>query len=657
MNKKIKIQKREIKRAVLLVLNILIALLVLVEVFHPDTEELIKKWYLILTAAFFIIEFLGVILERFWRGERVENVLAILLCLSTACYNFAIIEVLGGVQFNLEDGKIWLVNFLIVLVLIVIMYRVISNIGIVMCITNVLFLILGIINHYYFAFRSEPFEAVNLLAAGTAMEVISGYHFDITRTMWFVLLTEIVLFYIIFSRLMRRKIKISVFPRCILEAAALWSGVWLCFNMPDLQYFEISSTSRENGYLYSFVGYCKETFSANEPNGYGEGIVEEILEVYESSETEKEKENKPDIIVIMNESFSDLPSIYEFETNEDIMPFIHSLSDNTVKGNLLVSVYGGFTVNSEYEFLTGNSMAFFKSGSLPLVQYVRNGQQSIAKALKSRGYDVIGYHPYYPQGYERYRVYPLMGLDNFYSLESGLPYNEKIRKFLSDESDYENLIYLYEKSREENNDAPIFIFNVTMQNHGGYGEAGSGFESEIMPVDADKQYPSVNEYLSLIRESDKAFEELIDYFQQVDRDVVVLMFGDHQPGIEWEAFYPMTKDVFYIENESLEIRQKKYFTDFLIWANFNIEEKDDLLISANYLRPLLLQTANCEMSSYDRFLLELMEEYPAINAFGYLDKEGKWHGLEETSEALTQYSYIQYYNAFNQSDSEVKYFE
>lgn len=119
----------------------------------------------------------------------------------------------------------------------------------------------------------------------------------------------------------------------------------------------------------------------------------------------------------------------------------------------------------------------------------------------------------------------------------------------------------------------------------------------------------------------------------------------------------MAKDVLYIENAPAEIRQKKYFTDFLIWANFDIEEQDDLLISTNYLRPLLLQTANCEISSYDRFLLELMEEYPAINAFGYFDKEGMWHGLEETSEALKQYSYIQYYNAFRQSDAEEKYFK
>lgn len=656
MNIKAKIQKREIKKIILLLLNILAAILFFIEVLQQDTDEIVRKWYLILAAAFLVIELLGIFLHRIQGRKQLEDTFIVLLCLGTACYNFAVIEILGGVQYNLEDVRIWLLNFLIVLILAVILYRIIFNIGIVMCITNILFLVLGIVNHYYFEFRSEPFEAVNLLAAGTAMEVITGYHFVVTRTMWFVLATEVVLLIIIFAELVKSKIKMSVFPRCILEAAVLWGGVYIALNMPVLQYFEISSTSKESGYLYSFAGYCKETFSSSEPDGYDERIVEEILEAYESSKTGEEG-NKPDIIVIMNESFSDLPSLYEFETNEDIMPFIHSLSDNTVKGNLLVSVYGGFTVNSEYEFLTGNSMAFFKSGSLPLVQYVRNGQQSIAKALKSQGYDVMGYHSYWPQGYERYRVYPLMGLDKFYSLESALPYDEKIRIYLSDKSDYENVIYLYEKSREENEDAPVFVFNVTMQNHGGYGNGENGFEAKIMPTDTDKQYPSVNEYLSLIRESDKAFEELVNYFQQADRDVVILMFGDHQPGIEREAFYSIAKNVLYTENAPAEIKQKKYFTDFLIWANFDIEEQDDLLISTNYLRPLLLQTANCEISSYDRFLLELMEEYPAINAFGYFDKEGMWHGLEEASEALKQYSYIQYYNAFRQSAAEEKYFK
>ena len=65
----------------------------------------------------------------------------------------------------------------------------------------------------------------------------------------------------------------------------------------------------------------------------------------------------PNLIVIMNESFADYTSIGKgLDLSEDCMPFIHSLTENTIKGTAYVSIFGGNTPNSEYEFLTGNTM-------------------------------------------------------------------------------------------------------------------------------------------------------------------------------------------------------------------------------------------------------------------------------------------------------------
>ena len=78
----------------------------------------------------------------------------------------------------------------------------------------------------------------------------------------------------------------------------------------------------------------------------------------------------------MNESFSDLNVLGDFTTNEDYMPYLHSLqngAENTVTGYLNVSVCGGNTANTEFEFLTGNSMAFLPQGkySVSAVHYER----------------------------------------------------------------------------------------------------------------------------------------------------------------------------------------------------------------------------------------------------------------------------------------------
>lgn len=129
--------------------------------------------------------------------------------------------------------------------------------------------------------------------------------------------------------------------------------------------------------------------------------------------------------------WADLPAIYGFETDTDVFPNIHSM-DNAVRGKVLTSVYGGGTANTEYEFLTGNSLYFLPPGSSPYVQYMGSVQQSLAWKLKELGYQTAAYHPYLPISYRRSSVYPLLGLDAFYSEEDSLPHEEYLRTYVSD---------------------------------------------------------------------------------------------------------------------------------------------------------------------------------------------------------------------------------
>lgn len=43
------------------------------------------------------------------------------------------------------------------------------------------------------------------------------------------------------------------------------------------------------------------------------------------------------------------------------------------------------------------------------------------------------------------------------------------------------------------------------------------------------KYPKVDQYLSLIKKSDTALQELIEYYSQVDEPTIICIFGDHQP--------------------------------------------------------------------------------------------------------------------------------
>ena len=83
-------------------------------------------------------------------------------------------------------------------------------------------------------------------------------------------------------------------------------------------------------------------------------------------------------------------------------------------GKLYVSVKGGNTANTEFEFLTGNSMGFLPAGSVPYQQYIKQEQPSLASHLGALGYVTSALHPYRAKRAGRDKVYPLLGFDNTY---------------------------------------------------------------------------------------------------------------------------------------------------------------------------------------------------------------------------------------------------
>lgn len=124
------------------------------------------------------------------------------------------------------------------------------------------------------------------------------------------------------------------------------------------------------------------------------------------------------------------------------MPFVHSLekgNENTITGYLNTSVCGGNTADTEFEFLTGNTMAFLPVGSIPYQQYIKSTTPSLASYLKSIGYATYAQHPYYGSGWNRDTVYPLLGFDNL-SFMQDYSNQRFVRKYISDETSLTGLL-------------------------------------------------------------------------------------------------------------------------------------------------------------------------------------------------------------------------
>ena len=366
---------------------------------------------------------------------------------------------------------------------------------------------------------------------------------------------------------------------------------------------------------------------------------------------------KPNIIAIMNESFSDLMAVGDMEVTKDYMPFFRKLKENTIKGYTYSSVFGGNTANSEFEFLTGNTMAFLPDNSVPYQLFLRNKTAGLTYTLADQGYGPLyALHPYYQTGYSRYKIYPLMGFDRFYTSDDFSVFTDTVNYHITDQEDYDKIIELYEESQDD--DSPFYLFNVTMQNHGSYDGSLLETGDSVRLKGNLEGFSKAEQYLNMVKMSDKALKQLIHYFEKVDEPTVILFFGDHQPDLE-DSFYDtlLGEKVENLEGEDLE---QLYKVPFLIWANYDIEEQTIERTSNNYLSTYLADVAGIEKTGYLEYLTDLREQIPCINAIGYWGSDGNFYDLEDESspyyDLIHQYNLLEYNNLFGKDEQQTSFF-
>lgn len=398
--------------------------------------------------------------------------------------------------------------------------------------------------------------------------------------------------------------------------------------------------SKRNGiYLDFFMNF--HYLSMEKPEGYSIDAVKNILKENEAETTSgnaKTKGEDPNVIIIMNESLADysiLDSGGNMTYNEDYLPFIHSLDENVIKGKCYVSVFGGQTANSEFECLTGNSLAFLPASSVPYQQYINGTTFSLPIYMKTLGYQAIAIHPCVATNWNRDVAYKSMDFDAFLTQNDFT--NPEYVRYISDKETYKKIIEQFEEKKKKDK---LFIMGVTMQNHGGYTD-DTEWENPI--IAGDGEYALANEYLSSARISDEAYEELLDYFKDYEEPTIILMFGDHQPSIDEEFLDEVLGGT--VDTLTLQQMQEKYCTPYVIWANYDIDTDVESVSSTNFIANELLEQAGIALPKFNQYVGKVHEQVEAMNAFGYMTKDKIWHGYEESTdvtELIDTYRVLEY---------------
>ena len=556
----------------------------------------------------------------------------------------------------------------IILIVMTILHFVFQRSGLGAAIAAILFEVAGIAEYFVVTFKDAPIMASDILSLGTAATVAGGYTYTLsTQAITSIALVSAVVVLLSFTPVPRRgehrgrtvaaNIGVALAMVAAVSAGCLTIDFARDFNIVFNAWIPLTSYYRE-GFVSSFVTQV-QSFRPQQPKGYSNEEAESMLDKYASeydqtigaqdsrtAAVDQWNEEPPCVVVVMNESFADLSIYDDLAGTYEGPQWFNSFDGALAKGTLYVSPYGGGTCNSEWEFLAGASMGFMGSGVYPYMVYDMTGVDNLAATFKSMGYQTTAMHPNLATNWYRNVVYPTFGFDQFLDL-SDFTGAERYRNMVSDKATYDKII-----DQLESSDDPQFIFDVTMQNHGGYDTGALSPDLVTQRTVVDYDNPELDEYLALIDISDQALEDFVDELSRLDRRVVLVFFGDHQPSIA--SFYNnwlMTSDPDDITHE-----ERARTTDYMIYANYDVAgtpttgDKTDM--STNFLAADMMNMVGGPLTDYQKAELVMHNtNMPLLNLLGYQDSHGAWYpidGKEDSGASLQRddLQYLQYHQLF-----------
>ena len=579
-----------------------------------------------------------------WKKFLIQGVLPCLLAVAVGFISRYQLELSDGVteSFLALQWPLYApLNALTAFCLTLILFAMLGRWWLSTALSGAVFTIIALINYYTRDLHGSALMPQDILNLGTAAEVMGSYTLKITHDVIKIALLFLPILAIAFvqRRLCKGAPKRASWPARGVRVA----GSSLCvFLVMFFGYFGPVTIKPKTTYgwawqnTYYTYGYLAGTIEATslmadpiiEPEGYSDAAAVEAFakaDGYTGPATAETAQDYPDVVLILSESFYDFDLVTDLQADTDIMPVTKNLP-NSVYGHTISPHVGGGTNLTEYEMLTSNSLILMPSIT-PFNWLNLYNANSVVSYLKGLGYSTMAAHPYTNSNYQRDSAWLALGFDETH-FEDDFPTQDRYgdRPYQTDSATYKDWEKLYEAMPE---DKPRFSFLVSIQSHGDYDMNDASLDIVHAATDYGEYDELMDEYLSCIKMTDAAVQELCDYFtaqyEKTGRKVIVAMAGDHAPSFVTHVADPS----FAAAGNDLELLQRS--TPFFIWANYPLEHTDAAVGTTDplnrmdmvMLTPTLLQQAGLPLSDYYKYLLEMKQNTPVVTAANdYMKADG-----------------------------------
>jgi phosphoglycerol transferase MdoB-like AlkP superfamily enzyme len=238
----------------------------------------------------------------------------------------------------------------------------------------------------------------------------------------------------------------------------------------------------------------------------------------------------PDIVVVQSESFFD-PSIIRGYENANLTPNLHRLAQQGMSGPLHVPTFGGGTIRTEFEVLTGLSLRYFNNMQFPYLQLNDKVVPSMVRVLRAHGYETVAIHGNDPTFWNRNTAFKALGFDRFVS-QSGFPADAAMDgKYMADSAMTDEIM-----SQLKDSGPPQFLFAISLEAHGPYDVTPKDVAARdaiaVPSVIDPKNKVQVQNYLYHMQHADQELGRLVALLAKRGRPTLLLFYGDHLPGLD-----------------------------------------------------------------------------------------------------------------------------
>jgi len=368
----------------------------------------------------------------------------------------------------------------------------------------------------------------------------------------------------------------------------------------------LTKKALQNGLLTGFVQAALFTGELKPPENYSKELIEEIIQKYKLNKSSSANPRYDNVIVMLVESYSD-PEEFGWRYSEPILPNYKKITNSQISGLAMSPVYGGKSINAEFELMTGMSNRFTPIETTPYQEFIDRDIPSLARTFQESGYttNAIQMVPFRGFGFEK--IYDYLGVENQISLSPQSPTIEKDPSGRSVSSKViGNEVISILKSQTKS-----FVFLFPNSSHSPWKMSHyPNSQLKLLNINIDSNYAdTIIAYTEALNHIDEMLGSIMNHVKKTNEKTLIVIAGDHLPGFD---FYLNNKNI-NSQNNYINYILNKYRTSLAIWSSDEPLPYEKINISLNLIPAVIFKYSDIETKGFMKFNSILYNSFDVIS--------------------------------------------